>query len=137
MEQAFERCKGAIPIADDIQVYGTENTHDMHLHEAMERARSAGIKLNYDKYVIKTKSCTFFGNIFTPDRVKPDPTKVEAIKKMQAPQTKQELQSFLGMVNFLGQFIKNMSELTSNLRSLLKKIPCFSGQRAMKPTFRS
>ena len=82
MDQAFERCKGAIPIADDIQVYDTENTHDMHLHEAMERARSAGIKLNYDKCVIKTKSCTFFGNIFTPDGVKPDPKKVEAIKKM-------------------------------------------------------
>ena len=30
MDQAFERCKGAIPIADDIQVYGTENTHDLH-----------------------------------------------------------------------------------------------------------
>ena len=125
MDQAFERCKGEIPIADDIQVYGTENTHDMDLHDAMERARSAGIKLNYDKCVIKTKSCTFFGNIFTPDRVKSDPKKVEAIKKMQAPQTKQELQSFPGMINFLGQFIKNMSELTSNLRSLLKKNTLF------------
>ena len=58
MDQAFDGCKGAIPIADDIQVYGNENTHDTHLHEAMEKARSAGIKLNYDKCVIKTKSCT-------------------------------------------------------------------------------
>ena len=91
MDQNLERCKGAIPIADDIQVYGIENTHDLHLHEAMERARSAGIKLNYDKCVIKTKSYTFFGNVFTPDGVKPDPKKAEAIKKMQAPQTKQEL----------------------------------------------
>ena len=70
---------------------------------------------------LKQSHVLFFGNIFTPDRVKPDPKKVEAIKKMQAPQTKQELQCFLGMINFLGQFIKNMSELTSNLRSLLKK----------------
>ena len=42
----------------------------------------------------------------------PDPKKVEAIKKMQTPQTKQELKTFLGMVNYLGQVIKDMSQLT-------------------------
>ena len=55
MDQTFERCKGAIPIADDIQVFGTDDNHDTHLHEAMERVRSAGIKLNFDKCVIKSK----------------------------------------------------------------------------------
>ena len=51
----------------------------------------------------------------------PDPKKVKAIKKMQAPQSKQELQSFLGMVNYLGQFIRDISQLTHNMRLLLKK----------------
>ena len=61
----------------------------------------------------------------------PDPKKVEAIKKMQAPHIKQEVQSFLGMVNYLGQFIKDMYQLTHNMRLL-----CFSGQTVMKPTSR-
>ena len=116
--------------------YGNDTNHDMHLHEAMERTRQAGLKLNYDKCVIKTKSCTFFGNVYTPQGVMPDPKKVEAIKKMQAPQTKQELQSFLGMVNYLAQFIKDMSELTHNMRLLLKKMLCSNGQKAMKLTSR-
>ena len=81
MDKTFERCKGAIPIADDIQVFGTDDNHDTHLHEAMERVRSAGIKLNFEKCVIKSKSCTFIGNAHTPQGVKPDPKKVEAIKK--------------------------------------------------------
>uniref|UniRef100_A0ABM0MG72 Uncharacterized protein K02A2.6-like n=1 Tax=Saccoglossus kowalevskii TaxID=10224 RepID=A0ABM0MG72_SACKO len=35
-------CKGAIGIADDIQVYGSNETdHDLHLHEAMEDIRRA------------------------------------------------------------------------------------------------
>ena len=42
--QTFERCKVAIPIADDMQVVGSDDNHDMHLHEAMERVKSAGIK---------------------------------------------------------------------------------------------
>ena len=71
--------------------------------------------------MIKSKSCTFFGNIYIPQGMKPDPKKVEAIKKMEAPQTKQVLQFFLGMVNYLGQYIKNTAELTANLRLLLRK----------------
>ena len=104
-------------MADDIQVFGTDENHDIHLHEAMERVRSAGIKLNFNQ---KSKSCTFFGNIYTPQGVKPDPKKVKAIKKMEAPQTKQVLQSFLGIVNYLGQYIKNMAELTAHLRLLFR-----------------
>ena len=115
MDQNFERCKRAIPIADDIQVFGTDDNHETHLHEARERV------LNFDKCIIKSKSCTFFGNVYTPQGVKPDPKEVEAIKKMEALQTKQEVQSFLGMVNYLGQYIKNMAELTANLRLLLRK----------------
>ena len=95
MDQTFERCKGTIPIVDDIQMFGTDDNHDTYLHEAMERVISAGIKLNFDKYVIKSKSCTFFGNIYTPQTVKPDPKKVEAIKKMETPQTNRSYNPFL------------------------------------------
>ena len=55
----------------------------------MEATRQAGIKLNYNKCIIKTKSCSFFGNVYTPAGVKTDPKKVEAIKKMEAPRNKQ------------------------------------------------
>ena len=55
----------------------------------------------------------FFGNVYNPQGVNPDPKNVEGIKKMEEPWTKQELQSFLGMVNYLGQYIKNMAELYS------------------------
>ena len=40
---------------------------------------------------------------------------------MDAPSTKQELQSFLGIVNYLSSYIHHLSNLTSNLRNLLKK----------------
>ena len=73
------------------------------------------------KCIVKLKSCSFFGEIYTPQGIKPDPRKVEAIKKMQAPSTKQELHSFLAMINYLDQFIPLLSELTSKLWKLLKK----------------
>ena len=125
IDQTYEKCKGAVGIADDIQVFGSDQTHDLHLHEAMERTRKAGIKLNYDKCIVKSRSCSIFGNIYTPEGVKPDPSKVDAIKRMEAPSTKQELQSFWGMVNYLMSYIHHMSDLTSNLRNLLKKDSLF------------
>ena len=42
----------------DVQVFGNEKTHDRNLHEVMEFTRKAGIKLNFDKCIIKTK-CFF------------------------------------------------------------------------------
>ena len=125
IDQTYGKCKGAIGIADVIQVFGRDQTHDLYLHEAMERTRKAGIKLNYDKCIVKSRSCSFFGNIYTPEGIKPDPSKIDAIKRMEAPSTKQELQSFLGMVNYLSSYIHHMSNLISNLRNLLKKDPLF------------
>ena len=91
IDQVFENCKGIVGIADDIQVFGTDDNYDLHLHEAMERTRKAGIKLNYDKCIINSKSCNFFGNMYTPQGVMPDPKKLQVIKQIQAPSTKQEL----------------------------------------------
>ena len=125
VDETYYACRGTVGIAYDILVYGPESNFDLHLHKAMEATRQAGIKLNYDKCIIKTKSCNFFGNVYTPAGVKPDPKKVKAIKKMEAPINKQQSQCFLGMVTYLGQFVQNVSDMTYNMRKLLKKNALF------------
>ena len=67
----------------------------------------------------------FFGNLYTPEGVKPDPKTVDAIKQMQPPINKQQLSSFLGMVTYLSQYMPNISSLTADLRGLLKKDALF------------
>ena len=45
IDETYRNCLGATGIADDITVYGRdESNHDLHLHDAMERTRMAGIK---------------------------------------------------------------------------------------------
>ncbi|KAI8520241.1 hypothetical protein Bbelb_034980 [Branchiostoma belcheri] len=54
IDDAYRNCRGAIGIADDIQVYGEDDeAHDYNLHEAMEKTRAAGIKLNAEKCITK------------------------------------------------------------------------------------
>ena len=50
----------------------------------------------------------------------PDDRKVEAIKNASFPESKKELR-FLGMINYLGKFLPNLSENTKILRKLLEK----------------
>ena len=42
----------------------------------------------------------------------PDDRKVEAIRNIPFPQSKKELQRFLGMINYLGKFVSNLFENT-------------------------
>ena len=57
--------------------------------------------------------------ICSEDGIRPDPQKVEAIQEMKTPENKQELQTFLGLTNYMGQFIKGTSKLTAPLREML------------------
>ena len=79
-----------------------------------------GLVLNKKKCEVKKDSIKFFGCVYNKHGAHPDPAKVSAIKEMPAPQTKGELQSFLGMVTYLSPFIPQLSSHTAMLRGLLK-----------------
>ena len=55
------------------------------------------------------------------DGVSPDESRIQEIKALPTPTTKQELQSFLGMIQYLAHFIPRLSDQTDALRNLLKK----------------
>ena len=122
IDETYRDCLGAIGIADDVTVHGkSDKEHDLHLHETMERTRQAGIKLNDEKCVVKTKECNFFGMLYTPNGVKPSPEKVRAIEHLEPPKDKKELHTFLGMATYMSSFIPNLADHTAPLRNLLKE----------------
>ena len=121
IDQTFEGCKGTVGIADDIVVFGkSEEEHDRHLTEMLDRCRTTGLKLNPDKCKIKQRKIKFYGVICGEEGVQPDPAKVSALKNMAPPTSKQQLQSFLGLATYMGPFISSLSTLTAPLRELVK-----------------
>ena len=100
IDEVYEPCAGAVGIADDIAVHGkgSEN-HDLHLHAAMERTRKYNISLNNEKTLIKERSIQIFGNIYSAEGVKPDPDKVRSIQALRPPESKDEMRTFIGMLN--------------------------------------
>ena len=65
----------------------------------------------------------------------PDPKKVQGIKEMTAPSEKQQLQSFLGMVNYMGTFIPNLSHHMEPLTVMLKKDNVFHWEEQQTRSF--
>ncbi|KAL9983272.1 hypothetical protein ACROYT_G005418 [Oculina patagonica] len=108
MQFVFEGIEGAEVIYDDLLVWGKdEECHDNALRDVLERAREKGVKLKKRK--------------ITKDGIKPDESKIEAIRNLPSPQNKKDVERLLGMVTYLSKFIPNMSALTEPLRALLKQ----------------
>lgn len=122
MTKRFSDLEGVKVMMDDLLIYGsTKQEHNDRLERVLQRALEIGIKFNKEKSNISQHEVKYLGHIFSKDGVKVDPTKVQAINQMPPPTNLTELQRFMGMVNYLGSYIQNLSQKTVNLRSLLSK----------------
>ena len=120
MDETFEGLPGVTPLFDDIIVTGrTREGHDTNLRARLERAAAKNLKLNPDKVTVGAQEVEYFGHIST-DGLKADPTKVKAIQDMPPTVDKKDLQTMLGMINYLAQFAPQLSETTKPIRDLLK-----------------
>ena len=94
-------------IADDIMVVGKQSNHKDHniaLTQLLKTARECNVCLNYDKLQYKQTEVDFFGKMYTINGRKPSQSKVKTIQDMPPPQSKKQVQSFTGMVNYLSKF---------------------------------
>lgn len=122
MSEEFSDIPGVIIYIDDFLIHGkTEQEHDERLRLVLERARKIGLRFNEKKCQFNQTSVKYLGHIFNTNGMSIDPSRIEAIEKLESPTSKEELQRFLGMVNYIGSFLKNLSLECSNLRQLLKK----------------
>ena len=91
------------------------------MRNALNWAREKGVRFNPDKCVIGVTEVPFFGHVISDTGLKPDTSKIEAVLQIPAPDCRAKLETFLGLVNYLGKFTQNLSEVTHPLRSLLQK----------------
>ena len=69
------------------------------------------------------------------DGIGADPSKVEAIKQMEAPSDVAELRRFLGIVNQMGKCLPNLAQTSKPLRDLLTKDSAWVWDTAQKKAF--
>ncbi|XP_045187538.2 uncharacterized protein K02A2.6-like [Mercenaria mercenaria] len=130
-DEAMFRIFGDIPFClnqrDDILIGGINmEEHNRTLEAVLQRAKDFGITFNKQKCQFGVKDLEFYGYRFTSDGLKPTYEKVRAVKECKAPESREEVRSFLGMIGYLSKFIPRYAVLTAPLRRLTRKEIPFS-----------
>ena len=98
--------------------------HNLAFTTFLQTARRCKVKLNYDKLKFKCTEVNFYGKTYTTNGCKPAQNKITAIIEMPPPSSKKEVQSFIGMINYLTKFSPRLTELSEPIRELIKeKVP--------------
>jgi hypothetical protein len=85
------------------------DNHLVDLRLALERMCQYGLKMNPLKCAFGVSTGMFLGFIIHEHGIEIDPTKIESINKVRPPQCKNDKQKFIGKLNYLRQFIFNLS----------------------------
>ena len=128
LNDALKGLDGIYIIADDILVVGigrndeqaTQN-HDANLVALLQRCCEKRLKLNKEKIKLHCKEVPYMDNTLTPDGLKPDKSKIDAILLMQPPSDIKGVRRLLGMINYLTRFLPDMSATLEPIRRLTQK----------------
>ena len=119
VRQVISDCEGAVNIADDLIIHGTnEADHDRKLFRILDRLQQRGLTLNLPKCWFRRNTVEFYGLQLSARGVEPTAAKVSAVLAAPHPMTASDLRSFLGTVGFSSHFIADFSTTAEPLRRL-------------------
>ena len=121
IDEIFNDMPNVFGIADDILVIGYKKDradHDEAVYSVLKWCQDVNLKLNKDKCHFRCRSIPFFGKVVSREGIQPDLQKVRALTEMLAQQNKRELQTFLGIINYLGKFSPGTGEVYKPLQKM-------------------
>ncbi|GJP30150.1 hypothetical protein CLOM_g22621 [Closterium sp. NIES-68] len=128
--------KCVIVYLDDILIHS--KTQEQHLKDLEQVFR----QLQENRLITKGSKCEFLkseleflGHVVRADGIKIDRKKITTIRDWKPRTNLQELQSFLGFVNYVWRFIPNMAGITGPLTDLLRKGTLFEWGEKQQTAF--
>lgn len=122
MDNILKGLNGTYCFLDDILVVGHSMQDALSKTEALlSRLRDFGIKANYQKSEFLKPSLDFLGHRIDEYGIHPTDKLVKAILEAPEPTNVTQLRAYLGLVNFYGRFLPNLSTVLYPLHQLLHK----------------
>jgi hypothetical protein len=111
---------------DDIIVKSTKKeNHIADLQETFANFRQAGLKLNLEKCAFGVKKGKFLGYLVPTKGIKANTNKIEAILRMEPPNSKKGAQQLAGRLASLNRFISRSAERNLPFFEMLKSAEVF------------
>ncbi|XP_055931978.1 uncharacterized protein K02A2.6-like [Argiope bruennichi] len=122
IEQVLSGIAGVHVFLNDITVTGrNDQEHFERLELVLQRLEEYGLRVNKRKSEFFKKSVNYCGHTIDKFGLHKTQEKIDAITKVPVPKTVSDLKSFLGLVNYYGKFIPNLSTRVAPFNNLLQK----------------
>ena len=123
MDGLLAGCSGfAAAYLDDVVIFSTDwGDHIRHIHSILGKLREAGLTIKPKKCQFAMDQCTYLGHVVGNGEVRPDKSKIQAVKDFPTPATKRQVRAFLGLTGYYRKFIADYAELAVELTDLTKK----------------
>ena len=116
--------KDALVYLDDIIVLGKSYfQHLQALEEIFQRFRSHNLKLKPKKCELLVTEVDFLGRRVGREGIGIQEAKIQSVLEWKVPETRTELESFLGFINYHREFIPHLSGTADVLYQLVKVTP--------------
>ncbi len=104
---------------DDILIFSqSQAEHVQHVRQVLHWLLENRLFVKAEKCEFHASTVTFLGHIIARGQVRMDPEKVRAVLDWPRPDTRKQLQRFLGFANFYRRFIRNYSRTAAPLTAL-------------------
>jgi hypothetical protein len=128
--------RNVLTYVDDIIVKSTkQDNHVANLQETFANFRQAGLKLNPEKCVFGVKKGKFLGYLVSTKGIEANPSKIEAIHRMEPPNSKRGAQRLAGRLASLNIFISRSAKRNLPFFEILKSAEVFQWGPAQQKAF--
>nr|XP_029719642.1 uncharacterized protein K02A2.6-like [Aedes albopictus] len=110
MEEILSGIPGVTVFLDDIRVTGpNDQEHLRQLTEVLKRLSAYNMRINIDKCQFFTDEIEYCGYRIDKTGIHKVRSKVEALQNMPTPAKKDQIRTFVGLINYYGRFFPNLS----------------------------
>ena len=136
MDIILQGIDNVICYIDDILISGkTEEEHLKTLSQVLSRLQKYGVHMKRSKCFFLRECVQYLGHSIDANGVHATEEKIKAIVEAPVPKNLAELRSFLGLLNYYGRFIPNLSTLLHPLNELLQKETAWKWSSAQDNAF--
>ncbi len=123
---------------DDILIFSqNERDHVQHVRRVLQWLLENRLFAKVEKCEFHARSIPFLGFILSPEGIRMDPAKVEAVADLPTPDNRRAVQRFLVIAHFYRRFIRNFSQVALPLTDLTSTRMRFSWSSQTQTAFKS